>query len=401
MDTDILFQKLKEINKIIDQQGYEESNIGVLSGLSGISLFKFYYSKFIDKDNNDIGSILIEQSIQKINEGYNLGTFCSGIAGMGWVINHLEQNEFIDIDMDTMFGALDEYLFEKMKNDLVKGHYDFLHGGLGYAFYFLSRYENTNSDLLKENYKTYLLTVIELLEKRSERNGKTYKWISEIGLDKKEKAYNLSLSHGMSSIVGILTKLSKHKDFEKVSKKKLEGTISYILQYQNPNKNDSSLFPNIIYQNGFYEYKSRLAWCYGDLGVGIRLWHASKVLQDVSLQKTSINILEQAALRTDNEQTLIKDAGLCHGSFGNAQIFLRMYKETHNDIFKNACDFWMQDGLNKASHIDGYAGYKQWKGEGEWKKEVSILEGIAGIGLTIIDYLADFETNWDECLMIS
>ena len=29
------------------------------------------------------------------------------------------------------------------------------------------------------------------------------------------------------------------------------------------------------------------------------------------------------------------------------------------------------------------------------------IEGIAGIGLTILDYLADYDTNWDECLMIS
>ncbi|WP_299210929.1 lanthionine synthetase C family protein [uncultured Aquimarina sp.] len=401
MNTSIFHQKLEEINKIIDQQEYEESTIGVLSGLSGIALFKFYYSKFLDKDNNDIGSILLEQSIQKINEGYNLGTFCSGIAGMGWVISHLERNGFIDIDLDNLFGELDQYLFKKMKNDLEKGHYDFLHGGLGYAFYFLNRYKNTNSQLLKENYKTCLLAAIEILEKRSESNDKTYKWISEIGLNTKEKGYNLGLSHGMSSIVGMLTKLSPHKDFEKVSKKMLRGTISYILQYQNPNKEGSCLFPNIIHENGSHEYKSRLAWCYGDLGIGIRFWHAAKVLQDASLLKTAIKIMEHAALRTNNEQTMIKDAGLCHGSFGNAQIFLRMYKETNNNTFKDACEFWMQDGLNKATHIDGYAGYKQWKGPNEWKKEVSLLEGVAGIGLTLIDYLADFETSWDECLMIS
>ncbi len=29
------------------------------------------------------------------------------------------------------------------------------------------------------------------------------------------------------------------------------------------------------------------------------------------------------------------------------------------------------------------------------------LEGISGIGLVILDYLADYDSNWDECLMIN
>ncbi|WP_299314148.1 lanthionine synthetase C family protein [uncultured Aquimarina sp.] len=401
MNINKLHQKLKEINTIVDQQQYQEENIGVLSGLSGITLFQFYYAKFLDKDITDTGYKLIENCIQKINEGYNYGTYCSGISGMGWVLNHLEQNDFIEIDIDNLCLDLDNYLYQLMIDDLQKGNYDFLHGGLGYAFYFLSRYENTKSDSARKNYQTYLLSFIDFLRKKSENYKDTLRWISEIGLEHKEKVYNLGLSHGMSSIVGILTKLSRHEDFEKTSKKMLQGTISYILQYENPNKEDATLFPNIIYENGSYEYKSRLAWCYGDLGIGIRLWHASKVLQDESLQNTAITIMEHAAQRTNNKQNMVKDAGICHGSFGNAQIFLRMFKETNNDIFKNACEFWIEDGLNKATHIDGYAGYKQWKGPDEWKKEISLLEGIAGIGLTLIDYLADFETSWDECLMIS
>lgn len=31
---------------------------------------------------------------------------------------------------------------------------------------------------------------------------------------------------------------------------------------------------------------------------------------------------------------------------------------------------------------------------------MDILEGIAGIGLAIIDYLVDYDNNWNECLLI-
>ena len=85
-----------------------------------------------------------------------------------------------------------------------------------------------------------------------------------------------------------------------------------------------------------------------------------------------------------------------------AQIFHRMYLETKENIFKQASDMWIEDGLSKGIHENGLAGYKQWDNiKNEWIAKATLLEGIAGIGLTIIDQLADFETTWDECLMIS
>ena len=115
-----------------------------------------------------------------------------------------------------------------------------------------------------------------------------------------------------------------------------------------------------------------------------------------------MEVLKHSAARTAVEDSMVRDAGVCHGSYGNAQMFFRMYKETGDQVFKDAFEFWIQDGIDRGTFEDGYAGYKQWKGvDKSWEAETSLLEGIAGIGLTILDYLADYNTNWDECLMIS
>ena len=45
----------------------------------------------------------------------------------------------------------------------------------------------------------------------------------------------------------------------------------------------------------------------------------------------------------------MKDPFVCHGAYGNAQIFHRIYKETHIDIFKEAFEFWLQIGVNVLS----------------------------------------------------
>ena len=67
-----------------------------------------------------------------------------------------------------------------------------------------------------------------------------------------------------------------------------------------------------------------------------------------------------------------------------------------------SANFWIADGIRKASYKDGYAGYKQWNGlTKDWTSELSLLEGVAGIGLVLIDHLSEESNFWDECLMIS
>ncbi len=403
MQKEFLEQKLKEINSCIKEQYPDQHHIGVLDGLSGISLFQFYYAHYTKTDApEEIGIDILEKSITKIDNGFNLPSYCSGIAGAVWVFEHLKQEEFLVINTDNLFSELDQYLYENMVSNLRMGNYDLLYGAIGYALYFITRFRNTKSNSLKNRYKTFLLEFISMLEEISEKDeNDQYRWISELDPEKQKKGYNLGLSHGIASIIGILTKLYHFDEFKKESKTMLEGSIAYLLNCQYEHKTTSSIFPNWMLESDIPNDRSRLAWCYGDLGIGIQLWFAAKELNDPNLKEEAISILRHATTRTDYKENGVKDASICHGAFGNAQIFYRIYKETKDPIFKDALDFWIQEGLKMAVHKNGYAGYKQWKGaKNNWVSEISLLEGIAGIGLVIINYLADFDTNWDECLLI-
>ena len=367
---------------------------------AGNTLFQFYYSRYL---KGEIKTEIITKSISKINKGYNYPTYCAGIAGFGWTLDHLEQEGFIEVDSDSLLPVFDDYLYSVMVSDMRNENFDFLHGAIGYAFYFLSRYKNTKAEDLKEKYKFILLQFVDLLDKMSnETSENSLRWVSVLNRETGEKGYNLSLSHGMSSIIGILTKLFENDDFKLSTETILRKAISYILNFKNEDYSSFSLFPSWVPEKGDIDYKSRLAWCYGDLGIGVRFWYAGKALKNKSLCNTAISIMKHAAQRVTQESNMVVDAGVCHGSYGNAQMFYRMYKETNDLIFKEAAEFWIQDGINKATFSYGYAGYKQLCGlDRKWEPQISLLEGIAGIGLTIIDCLSDFENNWDECLMIS
>jgi lantibiotic modifying enzyme len=400
-----LEEKLKEISKILDIETTNNKQIGVLAGISGIALFNFYYSKYLDVDTYaDKGVELLNESVNRINEGYQFPTYCTGIAGAAWVFDHLVEEDFMDAENDELLSELDEFLYAVMENDMRTGNYDFLHAAVGYGYYFLKRLKNTKSDELKKRYESYLLAIIEMLENTATKDENGLKWESTLDIETGIRGYNLSLSHGMSSIIIFLSKLTHFDGLKDKATPLLNKALSFFLSKEYKSKDRAVFFPSwvLLKEDQDKETGSRLAWCYGDLGAGLALLHASEALNDNQLKEKALDVLRYSAKRTQPDDTGVRDAGVCHGSYGNAQIFNRLYKKTGEDIFKKAAAFWINHGLESAIHENGFAGYKQWRGKDEeWLPEINLLEGIAGIGLAIIDHLAEFETHWDECLMIS
>lgn len=399
----LLKKKLKEISSILENGYSDENNLGVVAGISGIALFQFYYSKYLDVDEHaDVGVEMISHCIEKINEGYSLPTFCSGIAGFGWAVQHLQAQNFIDLDCDELLSSFDEYLYNQMRLDLDKGNYDFLHGALGYAMYFLSRYEHTENIHLKNRYQSYLSDLIATLEMLSISEGDALKWESILEIRKGNKGFNLSLSHGIASILNFSSRLHRFEEFKESTRKIIVGSANYILGFKDKNPDKLSLLPSWVEKDNPLEYNGRLAWCYGDLGIGLSLLHGAQSLDDSSIMNQAMEILSQTTKRKLPEETFVVDAGVCHGSYGNALIYQKIWKKNSDSSFQKTMDFWIADGIQKAEHKDGYAGYKQWNGINEnWEPQLSLLEGIAGIGLVIIDYLSEESNSWDECLLIS
>jgi lantibiotic modifying enzyme len=215
--------------------------------------------------------------------------------------------------------------------------------------------------------------------------------------------YNFSLSHGMSSIINFLSRVSLIEELKSKADPMLKGAIRYILNSKNQEKSQS-LFPSFIKPNNNTERdSSRLSWCYGDLGIGISLLKASKVIDNSDLKLEAIEILKFSAKRTNVKENKVFDAGICHGAFGIANLFNEAYKESQIDDFFLTSEFWIKKGLEMDYHQDGFAGYKKLNGDmSTWINETSLLEGISGIGMVLMDYLSkDMNFNWNECILLS
>ena len=142
-DKEILESHLAVIAQLTSYKYKDyDDNLGVLAGISGVALFQFYYSKHTNNDYHaDIGAEIITHCIEKINTGFSHPSFCNGIAGLAWVIQHLRKEGFIELNSDDLLSQFDDFLYKKMIIDFRENKYDFLHGALGYAFYFFKRFK--------------------------------------------------------------------------------------------------------------------------------------------------------------------------------------------------------------------------------------------------------------------
>ena len=374
-------------------------NIGLHSGTSGIALFFAYYDRIIHK-REGIGQRVMEilkHNIRCIDAGNRQHTICNGISGFGWLCEHLRKLGVMDEKDIAFLDDLDHFLYNRMMLEIIGGNYDYLHGALGVATYFLSRFDKREVHV----YLNELLTELEKLGVACENDA--IKWISVIDHETGEKGYNISLSHGMSSISAFLIKLYKlNFEPERVSSL-LTCTLIYILDQITYTENSISYFPAFSKENSKGINYSRLGWCYGDLGIACTLLRAAVLLKNEKWEKLAIRILLHNCNRRDLRENAIKDAGLCHGSAGIAHIFWNLYLNTQLEKFRETTDYWLGITMQMAKYTDGIAGFKAWQPEkyGGFINTETLLCGIAGIGLALLSNLKSGNMSWDECLLLS
>jgi len=393
----LLKNKLLQIDKVICNLETKNDHLGVLNGKGGLILYHAYMSRYRNpqKHLNHI-TRLINEAVENVNSGYSQFSFCSGISGFAWTLLQLEKIKILKNDEIVFLKEIDNYLISRMNGCLSEKYYDYLHGAIGIGMYFLKK------SMIDDYYKNTVSDLIEKLEIISINNTENYTyWETEIDKEKNLTGVNLSLSHGISSIIIFLCDVYNSGIQIEKTEKLVRLSVQFLLTQRRDIHNYDSIFPSTNYDL-LSEDKSRLAWCYGDIGNGLALYKASNTFDRKDWNEVALNILLHSSKRRDLMTESIYDAGFCHGTSGLLYIFKKLYNETKREEFKEAMNFWLNETMKMAYHEKGFAGYKVWMGEkyGGWKPDSSLLEGISGIGLVFLSFLIPF-SDWDECLLLS
>ncbi len=152
-------------------------NIGLMHGKMGICIYFYHLAhKTRNKTYENYAGELIDEIYEEINTNTPLD-FENGLAGIGWGIEYLVQNKFIDADTDDILAELDEMLYKKSLNSQVND-ISLLTGMIGLGTYFLMRFKNSNSSdnkTPKRNLKHYLILLIDSTERMLTDNSNILK----------------------------------------------------------------------------------------------------------------------------------------------------------------------------------------------------------------------------------
>lgn len=126
----------------IDNEGI---NQGLLTGNLGLSIYFFNLNKlFNNPEFGNIAEDLIDKVLNGVNKSVYNNNFDSGLLGIGWGIEHLIQNKFVNGDSDIVLEEIDDKIF-KVVNEWDRDSFELNDGLTGYLFYLINRLSNKSN----------------------------------------------------------------------------------------------------------------------------------------------------------------------------------------------------------------------------------------------------------------
>jgi lantibiotic biosynthesis protein len=387
-----ILKKLDQIYTLLQTHTTTEYQLYSESG--GKLLFLYHYSQYT---NNPEVVEAFENELTLFVANFSSApaiSFCSGAAGNIWLLEYFKKENIIDDLFIDIKSNINENFNAWAQAFIDIKNYDFLHGLIG-LLYAGNYCEVFNKNAVVQ-FTNKMLQDLQLA-------GNTHyfrDWNNDIEKEKSSaEKINLGLAHGLPSAIIALVNLSQLDNRYATIATSIANFI-----YENKREIEGiSLYSDALLDKKQKTYNSRLAWCYGDLGIALSFWQLGKKLNTKKFKDEAIRIMKHSASRRDVKENAVNDCGLCHGSAGIAHIYRRFWWETQEPLFKETADFWTAKTIEMAIHENGLAGYTIYRATKDREETINcgLLEGIAGIGLSLLAALQEEPSNWDQCLMMS
>jgi len=312
---------------------------------------------------------------------------------------------------DDSCSAIDEALLQFVMSRASFEHYDLISGLCGYGTYFLSRSSRRVARRGVEQ-------VIDRLAAHCEETRHGITWITPADSlppwQRKEAPdghYNLGVAHGVPGLIPMLALAVAAGPGGSEAKRLLEGAVAWTLSQRQDLEAVGALFPGWTLPEKEPSF-SRLAWCYGDAGVGAALLNASQIVGREDWQHQALDILRLGTRRA-GDAAGVKDPSLCHGAAGLGHIFNLAFQVSAESVFASSAIYWFRKTLEMRRPAFGVGGFWYYEpmrpsATGSWVpvedpviKKSNFLEGSVGVGLALATALNGECSRWDHRLLLS
>lgn len=377
-------------------------------GLAGTTIFFAYLNEARPGQGyDDVAADLLDHAIDLVGEQPSPPWLYGGFPGVAWVGEHL-QGRLFEADPDEDAGEeIASALSKLLEHTPWTRDYDLISGLVGLGIYALER-------LPRPGGEECLRQVIDRLAETAEEKPEGVTWWTnpellpeETRKEFPEGNYNLGLAHGVPGVIGLLGEVCAAGLMVDRARPLLDKAVSWLLAHK-LNANVRSQFGyNVVPGKEEEISPSRLAWCYGDLGICASLLVAAQGANEPEWEREALAIARQAAARTAEDAGVV-DTGICHGAVGNAHLFNRMYQASGDPALGQAARFWYERTLAMRRPGELYAGFPSWGPNRmddlrtmKWTADPGFLTGAAGVGMALLAATTPIEPMWDRLLLVT
>ena len=388
-------ESVRAILADLESWGREPSGDPSLAGgTAGLAVLHGYLAQAgLGPESEAVARRCLRHATAAMAERPGSASLYSGLTGVGWAISHLRARWPGRDDEDDL-AEIDEVLLDHLDQSPWRGEYDLIEGLVGFGVYALER-------LPRPGATACLGRVVDRLAETAEPqgNGVTW-WTDPVWVAPETRAeyprgyYNAGLAHGIPGVIGLLGRVCAAGVARDKARSLLDGAVRWLLDQDGPES-----FPYWV-APGAAGDTARLAWCYGDPGVAAALLGAARHVEEPAWESAALAIARRAAERPD-EESGVKDAGLCHGSAGLAHLFNRMFQATGEPRLAEAARSWFEQTLAMRRPGRGIGGYEAWEPGGARSADRGLLTGATGIALALLAATTDIEPLWDRMLLVS
>jgi lantibiotic modifying enzyme len=357
-------------------------NIGLMHGKMGISIFFFQLAR---QTKNQIFEDYADELIDEIYEEITTNTpvdFENGLAGIGWGIEYLVQNKFIEADTDEVLEEFDNRIFKELIYNTPK-EIGLLNGIVGIGAYFLKRIQNPSSNnekITTLTNKQTLIHVIDELERqtldikviikepeaRTEKlepsNNQTFELSNLETKETFEPKPCFEITWNYPVLLWFLAELYQQNIFNF----KVEKLIQRMIEPLSNNQNLPKLQSN------------RLLLSLTLTKLLQTLEHSnSQALELLNAETINTNLVIDLNRETIKSELLLNDFTIKHGASGIATIYQQLFELTADNRFKQEMEYWATQIFHAEKDIKNYSSAEE---STNYKETVfGILEGKAGI----------------------
>jgi len=327
-----------------------------------------------------------------------------GLSGIAWTFEHVAPlvtpgHGGLDVTEDPI-EDLDRIILEQLNEDITLNQFDLVSGLVGKGVYLTER-------LPRSSARNGVEKVIEKLRKSVYEDATGAAWYTapQFLHDTQRQLYplgyyDLGVAHGVPGVIFFLSQMFNLGVRQDVTGDLLLKARQWLKNREATNSGHYRYGARYI--PGMPTSAARLGWCYGDLGVGAVLSFAAQLSGSEDDYHHSISVVDGTLSWTDSLEK-IRDAGLCHGAFGAAHIYNRLFQRGKQDRYKQAAIKWYEHGLSLREEGIGDTGFFAWRDDlpPYRHRDISFLSGEIGIALTLLASMTSISPRWDRLLLLS